>query len=714
MYIIRHQKPYRTRLTFAVLKGHYLLCRKVQEELASAIEGCERVQVKPPSGSVILEHAKGPVPCAEIENVVRKMLEKVPERGRHKDREEIQQHRNHVSATGLIVTGIYLLYLGIKRWLTGSPVTAPAIISRFISLPALTALWLSIPIQRQAIDNFRESGKPDTGMISTALLYVSIAMGNVLAVFTIFWLYNVSNWLEQRIQVRTRRAVREMLTGKSTTAWLLKDGIEIEVETSSLQSGDIISLQSGNRVPVDGVVEGGVAVINESTLTGEELPVEKSTGAQVFAGTMVEEGALQVKVAKTGEETRLASILRIIENAEQDIGELQRTSRMLSIKLVPYTLGLAAAAFLLTGNPIVAVTVLIVTCPCALRLSTSVTISAAMSNGAQNGIFIKGGRYVETAGRVNVLVLDKTGTITDPVSEVHHIEAFGTTYGPEDILQLAASVQKTWQHPLGRAVMHRAKEDGIVRLPCDQAQLVVGRGIKATVSGREVLVGSCRFMQEHDVAGIQGAAEREAVLSPGAGLLYVASSGQLIGSIETGSPLRENMTTIVEQLKAIGFARVVLLTGDSETGARVIRKQLSFDEVHYQQSPEDKAAWISSWKKMHPHDVVAMVGDGVNDTPAFAIADLSLAIGHNGADIAMEYADIVLHSGEAEQLISTFTLGQEAIRLIRQNHALAIGLNGLTLAGMLTNVISPVSGALVHNLITFGVVSNGAGILTYS
>jgi manganese-transporting P-type ATPase C len=722
-YTIKHRQSYRTRIRFCHLKRQELLCTVVRTKLLD-VDGIANVLVRDTSGSVIVEHPNGRIALSVILDIVSgaqsekkntipavqsSVSKCIPSCISCSSNNSTQ--KNHVSGRVLLFSGLYILYLFAKRLFT-TVVIPTTFVARVFTLPALVALGLSRPIQRQAIENYKLSGKADMGLISTGLLYVSILTGDVLAALAVFWLFNLSSWLEDRIKTRTRQAVREMLSGKVHNAWLVKDGVEIEVEVDSLVPGDIISLRLGNTIPVDGTVTEGSSLVNESTLTGEGMPVIKQTGDTVLAGTVLEEGDLLVRVEKAGEETRLAAIIRLIETAETDLGELQLTSQRFSQAMVPVSLILASSAFAFTGSLLQAMAVLIITCPCALRLSTSVAVSSAMSRAATSGILIKGGRYIEIAGKINVLVLDKTGTLTDMASEVATVTVLDKRFKADTVLQLAASAQKTWPHPLSRAVTNKAEHRKLPLLACEATNLVVGQGVQARVgkNKKDILVGNRRFMENNQISCSRKVVKRKQKEISGAGRLYVACNDRLIGLIETRSRVRGDVAQGIKQLRAMGVKHIVLLTGDHKSGTNGLQERFGFDEVCWGQSPEDKAAWIKKWKTDHPEDIVAMVGDGINDTPAFATADLSLAIGEGGADVTVEYADIVLQRGGIDQVATTLALGRKTLSTIKESYTIAISMNGATLGMTTLGVISPVAGALLHNMITVAAVINASKV----
>ncbi len=711
-YHIRQCTGYRTRITFSCLKQRQERCDLVRKALMR-LEGVEDARVRPRTGSVILVHPRHSVDlCLLLDQVASvRTLGAAPgssppppsrERGRRADAGPQNEPDGHVSGPVLLLSGLYLLSLYAKRMLLAL-VPAAAGSTRILTLPALVALGLSLPIQRQVMDNLRRSGKPDMGLISTGLLYLSLLTGNTLAALTVFWLFNLSSWLEDRIRIRTRQAVREMLSDTCRQAWLLRDGLEIEVDAAVLQPGDVIVLRMGNVVPADGTVLAGSAFVDEAALTGEDEPVPRGLEDTVLAGTVVVEGYLRVRVDRSGEETRLSAIIRLIEHAEHDPGALQVTSLRFSRAMVPISLGLAGAAFLFTGNLMQAMAVVIITCPCALRLSTSVAVSSAMSSAARNGVLIKGGRYVEIAGQVDVLAVDKTGTLTDRSAEVTGITVLDHCYREASILRLAASAQQAWSHPLSRALVDRAEALQIPLLPVEEPELVIGQGVQGRIGLHAVVVGRAGFLRELGIAVDAG----EASLPPGWNDLLVACSGRLIGKIHVRHRQRPGMAEALDRLRAMGVRHIVLLTGDNRTGLGE-GAESGFDQVCCNQSPEAKAAWISVWKREHPGDVVAMVGDGINDTPAFAAADLGLAIGQGGAAVTVEYADIVLQRGGLDQAAEALALGRRTLRTIRECYGLALGLNGVLLALTTLGLLSPVGGALLHNLTTVLTVANAS------
>ena len=726
---IAHRLPWRTRIqTFRLRWKSETVRRKIEHQLVE-LNGIVRADLRPATGSVILEHPGGPIGLDEVFAIIEKNLSHplppTDSSANHARKSKLcgqcqtggsskkPSAKNHVSGLTLVVSGLYLVYLWMKKFFSTAVVPASSsIIGRVTSLPALAALGLSLPIQRQALENLKRSGKPDIGLLSTGLLYLSILLGNAATALVVFWLFNLSGWLESRITEQTRRAIRSMLQQKETDVWLVRDGVEIRISVTELAAGDIISLRQGNSIPADGTVIKGKALVNEAALTGENFPVYRNRGDQVLAGTVIDEGEIQARVVSAGEETRLAAIIHLIEKAEDSSSPLKLSSQRFAEAIVPVSLSLAVGTFLVTGSLLRAMAVLIITCPCAIRLSTSVAMSAAMGNGAGRGILIKEGSYLELCGKIDVLVFDKTGTLTDPVPEITEIVVLDDRFKSDTILQLAASIQKFWQHPMSRAVIENARHRGLGDIPCEKTELVVGQGVRGRIQSHDFLLGSRLFMENHQIDMARIGPDEKRMLGHGEHVLYVARAGRLIGLIGIKSRLRANIRLTMEKLRSMGIRRLVMLTGDGKPGAEATAARLDLDEFHWNQTPEDKAAWITGWKKNHPDDVVAMVGDGINDTPAFACADLSFAMGEGGSDAAVEYGDIVLQRGDPALVAEAVEIGQKTIAVIQQDYVMAIGLNAAGLICTTFGAISPFAGAFLHNVITMIVVANSGRLLT--
>ena len=728
-YKLRQATSFRTRIQFPGLRHRPACCEYVQERL-EPLARCHLVEVRAASGSVILVHPQGRPDLQNVLDLVVSCTSVCDEKvaaGMPAGRTPASAtlHRSagtcnvfHVSGPTLFLSGIYIGGLMLKR--VFAPVlTVGTLVSRLVSLPALLTVWLAIPIQRQALENLKNTGRVDMGVISTALLYISLFTGNILTALAVAWLYNLSGWMESRIREHTQKAVKDMLMGRQPHAWKLVDGVEVRVDADTLIPGDTIVLSHGSTVPVDGRVTKGTVLINESAMTGEGMPVVKTKDQAVWAGTLVEDGSAWAVVEKTGAQTRMAGIIRLIESARTDLGHVSRASLKISQYMVPISLSLAGIAFFMTGSLFLAIATMMVTCPCALRLSSSTAVSVAMGQAAAQGILIKGGNHVENAGRVNILVLDKTGTLTQTAARVTRVQNMDRRYKEETILKLAAAALKPLNHPLSRAVVLKAHELGLELPACENRKIVVGQGVEARVqtrSGVKILfAGSRKFMTAQGLRP----PDTDSFACPGnkntrsGSSVFLAFENHILGCIHLTHTMRPDaVPETVARLQRLGVSQIVLLTGDTRNGTRDLIEKFSFNEIHWEMSPEDKARWIDRKKEETPGAVIAMVGDGINDTPAFSRSHLSFAVGDAGEDLTLECADIVLQQGGLGQVAHSLELGRHVLSVIRESYTLAIGLNSVTLMLMLSGILSPFAGALIHNLITLGAVANAARPLT--
>ncbi len=621
--------------------------------------------------------------------------------------------RSHVSGTVLVLAGAFIIVEWIRRFLFGGASPGRfSLLSRVFTPPALVAIGLSIPIVREALRNLINRGV-SMDLLVTSAAFLSILMGEAMAALVVMWLVNFSEWLETRTVEQTRKAIRDMLRQDVRDTWVIRDGVEVQIAVSDLVRGDVVSIRQGDAVPADGKVVEGEALINESAMTGESRPVFKVVADVVLAGTTVEMGKLLVQVESVGEETRLGQIIRLIEEGQEQKAEIILSSQRFSDAVVPFSLALSLLTYFITGNIQRAMAMLIIACPCGVSLSTPTALSAAMGNAARQGSLVKGGRYLERAGKLKHLTFDKTGTLTSGVPQVSRVISLDEQYDPIRVLQLAASSQMHYKHPMTLAVLNKARESEIEIPRHEKTELIIGHGVKAKIDGDEILVGSHHFMEDYQVDHEMGHKEEETMLAKGESVLFVACNRRLIGLMGVEDRMKETASEALSALKALGVEHIAMFTGDREQHARALAHSLPIDTIRWEQSPEDKASWVMHCKKLYPDHVVAMVGDGINDAPAFSHADISFAMGDTGADVAIEHADIVLQNGDLALVAQTVALGQKTLDVISQNYGISVGLN---LAGMLLAALGwlpPLAGAVFHNLITVGVVSNSAKLLFY-
>ncbi len=512
--------------------------------------------------------------------------------------------------------------------------------------------------------------------------------------------------LEDYTTRRARKSLGGLLSLVPATARVRRGDQEVEVANSELQVGDIVVVRAGERIPVDGKVRSGSASVNQAPVTGESMPVHKEAGDEVFVGTLNESGALIIEATRVGEETTLARIAQLVEAAQQREAPIQRTLDRLAGWLVPVMLALAVMVFIFTHDIYRAITVLIVACPCALILATPTAVMAGIARAARAGVLIKGGQYLEAAGRLRTIVFDKTGTLTHGQPEVAHVHSFDD-HSHAEVVAMAAVAEKMSSHPIARAIVRRAGTT-----PPDPSSFTVHqRGVVAEHNGRKLVVGHTGLMTEQDVALTDAHhAHLDEHAGEGHTTVVVAHDGQVCGTICISDTVRATAADSIEELKRLGIEKIVMLTGDHRRVAMDIAGKLGIDEVKAEVLPEQKAQHVESLKS---RGGVAMVGDGVNDAPALAVADVGVAMGVTGTDVAHEAADIALMADDLSKIAFAVGLSRQALKIIKQGllFALAYNVTMVTLAG--TGHLHMIGGAIAHQASSVLVILNAMRLLRY-
>jgi len=619
----------------------------------------------------------------------------------------------HLPGPVLAVTGILMIAVWISR--LRSKGETVGIDKGFFNIASVTTAFLSYPILKTGIRKLEATGKLNMELLVCTASLASIIMRESATALVVMYLINLSEYLEDKTMEKTRKTIRTMLAvaGEEQMVWKIVEGREKEVPSSELIKDDLIVLRIGNAVPCDGMVTGGDALVDEASMTGESLPVYKKVDDRVMAGTHLDMGEITVRVKKIGDETRMGSIIKMIESEEALESETMRMADKFADIVVPVSLSLFLVTYLFTRSFRRAMSMLIIVCPCGVALSTPAAMTAAMGNAASRGILVKGGKYLEKVADVDTIVFDKTGTITGGTPRVSRIITVDSGITPERILQLAASSQEKWKHPLSLAVLTKVRECEIEIPPSLETELIIGHGIRAVIDERQILVGSHHFMEDFDVDHEAGHEEEMRIQKKGEAVLFVAQDGKLIGLIGVEDKIRQDAVRTLDKLKAKGVNNIFMLTGDNEFNARAVAQRLPLSDIGWSMLPEDKAEFIREFKAKRPQSTVAMVGDGINDTPAFTCADLSFVMGTAGADAALEHADIVLKKDELDLVCQAITLGKKTVETIHQNYRISIFFNlvGVVLAAFA--LISPFTGALIHNAITIYVVTNSGKLIFY-
>jgi Cd2+/Zn2+-exporting ATPase len=492
-----------------------------------------------------------------------------------------------------------------------------------------------------------------------------------------------------------------------------RDGKEEEVAAAELQVGDIVIVRAGERIPVDGVVQSGMASINQAPVTGESMPVDKSEGDEVFVGTLAETGALIVEARRVGEDTTLARIAQLVEAAQQREAPIQRTLDRAAGWLVPVMLTLSVLVFAFTHEVARAITVLIVACPCALILATPTAVMAAIARAARAGVLIKGGQYLEATARLHTIVFDKTGTLTHGQPEVTHVNRFDQ-HSEVELVGMAAVAEKMSAHPVARAIMRKAVALGLVTEDPAKFQAHHGRGVVAERNGQRLVVGQTGLMDDQSIVMSDALqTHMDAHHDEGHTTIVVAHDGKVCGTICVSDTVRAKADEAIRDLRHLGVEKVVMLTGDNQRVAMQIAGKLGLDEVKAEVLPEQKAQHIESLKQPGRTGGVAMVGDGINDAPALAVADVGIAMGVTGTDVAHEAADIALMADDLSKIAFAVGLSRQALRVIKQGLIFALVYNVTMVSLASTGHLHMIGGAIAHQFSSVLVILNAMRLLRY-
>lgn len=682
-------------------RSHALRSGAYAEAVSSSLrsrQGVTGVEVNTLTGSVLVTFA-GTTELRHVEEVIAHALSKRP--GHHRHHEHHHEHTASPQALrrDLVLGGVALGWSLAARWalVPGGGVVA-----------TLVALFTAKRYFRGALEEVR-ARKAGTDTLVSAGVVSALVTGETLTSLSIVWLLNIGEYAHASTLRRTRTAIRKLLSADDGYAWLRTEAGEVRSPISALKPGDVIAVYSGERVPADGEVTAGEASIDESTITGESLPVRRQPRDPVKAGTTVLSArGFLLRVEHLGIDTVVGRLIQRVEEAEALHAPIERIGERFAGVFVPSAVLLATGVLFISGNVASAVSILLMACPCAIGLATPSPVSAAIGNAARRGILIKGGPNVEAAASVDVVVFDKTGTLTLGKPVVARTIVLGAGFTEIELIALAARAIDHSHHPLSRAIVEHARNHGITGGVLKEFTEYPGEGVMADLGAGPVLVGSARLLERHGVTVPHLDLERPE------SVVYVAhiegDKGSVAGAITVANPLRAEAAAAIGALRRL-VPDFILLTGDRAEAAEHVADHLGISEWRAAQSPEEKYALIRELQASGLR--VAMIGDGINDAPSLMAADLGIAMATGGADAAIDAAGLTLASGDLRDLASTIQLSRATVRIIRQNYGLSFALNGIGVIAGLLGFVNPLIAAVLHNAGAIAVVANSSRLIRY-
>ena len=542
-------------------------------------------------------------------------------------------------------------------------------------------------------------GKIEVPVLDATAIGVSMLRGDYGTAGSVMFLLGVGELLEEWTHKKSVGDLARSMSLNVGKVWLKKDGQEILVPSEKIVPGDEVVVHMGNLVPFDGEVSGGEGMVNQASLTGESVPVRRTLGSVVYAGTVLEEGELTILVKQTGGSSRYEKITAMIEESEKLKSGLESKAEHLADRLVPYSLGGTALTYLLTRNATKALSILMVDFSCALKLAMPISVLSAIREANQHKITVKGGKFLEAVADADTIVFDKTGTLTKAQPTVAEVVSFSETKSPDELLRIAACLEEHFPHSMAKAIVDAAREKHLDHEEMhSKVEYIVAHGISTTIEGKKAVIGSYHFVFEDENSVIpKGMEEKFSRLPAEYSHLYLAIEGVLAAVICIEDPLRPEAAEIVRQLKKAGLKKIVMMTGDSERTAKAIAKKVGVDEYYAEVLPEDKANFVE--KEKAEGRKVIMIGDGINDSPALSAADVGIAISE-GAEIAREIADITVAADDLAEILVLRMLSNRLMKRIHRNYRFIVTFNaGLILLGV-GGILQPTTSALLHNTST--------------
>lgn len=579
------------------------------------------------------------------------------------------------------------------------------------------AAWIAIilcgiPIILEAIIGLITEFDIKADVLVSLALIASVCIGEDFAAGEVAFIMQIGGLLEELTVAKARAGIEKLVHLTPQTARIITDGAEKLVQAEQVKIGDILRVLPGETIPVDGIITKGQTSINQAVMTGESLPVDKGIGDEVSSGTVNQFGAFEMQATKVGEYSSIQRMIKLVQSADAGKAKIVGIADRWATWIVVIALTAAFLTWLISGEIIRAVTILVVFCPCALVLATPTAIMAAIGNATKHGFLVREGDALERLAKVKKVAFDKTGTLTYGTPEVSAVKCVNKKYTEEQIFALAASAEQYSEHPLGKAIVRCYKQKNNDNLlQTEEFQMIPGRGVSAMVDKSSVLAGNREMLSERWIeVHKETQDEIESYIQQGSTVIFVAVEKELAGYVVLNDTLRSESANMIQELKKLKV-QPILLTGDNENAATTIAKMVHIDEVKAKCLPEDKLNWITKYQQ--EKEAVCMIGDGINDAPALKKAEVGIAMGSVGSDIAVDAADIALVDDEVKELPHLLALSKRMMITIKCNLSFSLGLNFLAIILAITGILNPVVGALVHNAGSVLVIVNSALLLKW-
>ena len=677
---------------------------------AKDIPGVTRLKVNPKSASLIIRYDDTVITQKElIESVKEYFLVTLKKSNNNVSCECVKKtDENSIKANFIRFAGLSVVTacIFVKEVLLGG-VVAQGLFSPVGIIVAVAA----IPLIKKGFDHIKAQRFSLEVFLGASIL-VAAGAGEALAALEILWITSGGELLQSWITEKSRRSIKDILQVTAKNTYLLIDGVEVEIPVSEVRQGDTLVLHTGEKISVDGEILKGEAVVDESPINGRAETVFRRKGDKVFAGTFVRQGVVFVRADKVGDKTYLFRILTMVEDSMKNKAPIEGVADRLAGNLIKAGFAVTFATYIVTASLWRAFTVMLVmACPCATILSASTAISAAISAAAGRNILIKGGRYLEEVGKADIVCFDKTGTLTtnQPViQEIIHDSA----YDEKEMLQLACSAEMHNFHPIALAIKMEAEKRGVKPIVHDVCEYMLGRGVRSEIHGEEILIGSRKMMEKFsiDTQAING--KLEEFKQRGLTIIFLARDKKLMGVMGFANQERTGVEKVMAYLSQNAVKETVMITGDEECTATYLSTKLNFTKCFHSIMPEDKATIINDLKN-NSHTIL-MVGDGINDALALAEADIGIAMGAGGSEVAIESADIALVQDDLNGIIYLHSLSRQTLRVVNQNFWIATGSNVIGVIMGALGILSPVTAGLIHITHTLGIMLNSSRLLKFN